>query len=71
MSRETLEFRKLCLDIQMRELMDYLNDPNTKMYLALAKLTHPEAYYQVMNRVDEVLEDYRIVTEEMEQLELV
>ena len=52
------EFRKLCLEIQMMEFENYLNDPDVKLGLEYLKLTDPAGYYETMQRYEQVKEDY-------------
>ena len=53
-----LELQKLCLEIQMTEFENYLNDPATQFGLECARLTNPEAYEEAMQKCAKIREDY-------------
>lgn len=53
-----LEFRKLCLEIQMAEFETYMNDPKTQFALEYTRLTNPEVYEETMQKCRDIKENY-------------
>lgn len=71
MNEKTLEFKKLCLDIKMYELEQYLNDPKTKAALEIMKVKDPDSYNETMQKVKETKEEYYKLMGKMELVESV